>query len=562
MKNIAPFLIPLFISSILTAQSPGLEWARAFGGKSADGSLDISRDPSGNLFLGGYFIDTADFDPGPANFPLVSKGSSDIFVQKLDDQGQFLWARTMGGPGIDQAMALEVDAGGNIYLSGIFRDSVDFDPGSAAQWYTAVGNFDVFILKLDPAGNLLWVKTLGGVVGDHATALAINPAGDLLIAGNYGGTVDFDPGPGVQLMTASDDRDLYLLQLDAQGGFKKVQSMGAKGWEQINEIICDPAGQIYLAGGFEDTTDLDPGSGIVNFISAGGDDLFVLKLDANGKYLWARTFGGINSDRAYGLTYDAAGNIYVGGLFMDSVDFDPGQADSILVSAGSADIYLLKLDNQGDFVWVRSMGGSGWDAMQCLGIDRDDHLYLGGIFEDSADFDPASPIHYAYSAGDFDAFLQSLDSQGNFRWVATAGSIGSDGVNCLYCDSAGTLFSTGEFADTVDFDPDTTVSQLFSQGLSDVFLQKIRQDYISLPSMLKLSSLQLYPNPAHSQFKLELPQAGRLRLSIYAFSGELVWSVEGISSQLATIKLSLPAGLYLLIAEAGAELYYQNLLIH
>src|SRR5262249_34496989 len=156
----------------------------------------------------GNFQDTADFDPGPGTYNLTSNGSSDIFVSKLNASGNFLWARAVGGVGIDYSYKIYVDANGNVYVAGTFNGNVDFDPGPGVYNFALSGNSDAFILKLDSSGNFVWARHMGGASGDAAKSMTIDAGGNIYLTGTFQGTADFDPGPGTYNMTSNGNDDV------------------------------------------------------------------------------------------------------------------------------------------------------------------------------------------------------------------------------------------------------------------------------------------------------------------------------------------------------------------
>ena len=137
----------LFLSAIFILNAQQFEWAKSFGGTSADYSIDIITDASGNVYTAGSFQGTIDFDPGAGVFNLTSNGGSDAFVQKMDALGNFLWAKFFGGTSDEEAYSIITDASGNVYTTGVFQGTVDFDPGVGTFNITSNGDFDGFVQK-------------------------------------------------------------------------------------------------------------------------------------------------------------------------------------------------------------------------------------------------------------------------------------------------------------------------------------------------------------------------------------------------------------------------------
>ncbi|MCH8330260.1 MAG: SBBP repeat-containing protein, partial [Bacteroidetes bacterium] len=138
-------------------------WAGSMGGGLNDYGSCITIDPTGNVYITGRFEDTADFDPTTGTLNLTSNGASDVFIQKLNTAGNLIWARSIGGTSSDYGNSITTDASGNVYVTGYYQGTVDFDPGSGTVNLTSNGSNDVFIQKLDANGILIWANSIGGI---------------------------------------------------------------------------------------------------------------------------------------------------------------------------------------------------------------------------------------------------------------------------------------------------------------------------------------------------------------------------------------------------------------
>lgn len=217
-----------------------------------------------------------------------------------------------------------------------------------------------------------------------------------------------------------------------------------------NSITSDPAGNVYTAGRFGGTLDLDPGVGSVNVVASGSlNDLFISKVDANGAYVWGQAIGGASSDVANGVAVDASGNVYVTGSFSGAVDFDPGAGVTTLTSNGGLDIFILKLDASGNFVWANAIGGTGADEGLSIAVDGSGNVYTAGYFNATADFDPGAGTTNLTSAGGTDAFEVKLNTSGNYQWVKQIGSTGVDQINSVVVDASGRSYIAIAFQGTL-----------------------------------------------------------------------------------------------------------------
>ncbi|WP_193188552.1 hypothetical protein [Nisaea sediminum] len=340
--------------------SGNLVWANKAGAGGNDEGVSIAVDGSGNSYAAGTFRFTVDFDPGAGTTNLTSLGQDDIFIAKYDSSGALTWANRIGGTSHDTIGSINVDNAGNHYVSGSFIGTVDFDPGAGTTNLTSAGggNPDIFIAKYDSSGALVWAKNVGGTTSDKALASALDSSGNSYVTGFFNGTVDFDPGAGISNLTSSGLTDIFIAKYDSSGNFVWARSTGGTNDEQGVSIAVDGSGNSYATGKFAGTVDFDPGAGTTNLTSSGSDDIFITKYDGSGNFVWARSVGGTGSDLANSVKVDSSGNTYLTGYFQGTVDFDPGSGTKTLTSAGGADIFLLKLDSDGNFVSVSSQSSS------------------------------------------------------------------------------------------------------------------------------------------------------------------------------------------------------------
>lgn len=455
MKRIILALISFVATCSINAQNP-FQWVASAGSSTNDAGCSITYDASGNVYTAGYFSNTVDFDPGPGSFTLASAGNQDVFILKLDAAGNFLWAKSMGGIYTDWAQSIALDASGNIYLTGFFSDNADFDPGAGTFLLSAVGNLDVFVLKLDPAGNFLWAKGVGGSSDDLGKSIGLNAAGEVLVTGYYTATTDFDPGAGIYNLSPAGASDSFVLKLDAAGNFVWARSIGGTSDDQSNSIRLDNSGNVYTTGFFSGTADFDPGAGVYTMTGAGVWTIYVCKFDALGNFVWAKALAGAaNSwNWASAVITDALGNVFTTGSFEGTVDFDPGAGSFSLTSAGSSDAFMSKLDAAGNFVWAGRVGGTAGDWAHSIDLDVSGNIHLNGKFSGTADFDPGVGAFNLTAFGFGDAFISKYDPAGNFLSAVQLGGASGiiEGVS-IKADGSGNVYTTGYYTNTTDFDP-------------------------------------------------------------------------------------------------------------
>ena len=478
-------IFSIFLAGSLNAQQLTFEWAKKTSGSGTEQSNDLAIDSIGNVFMVGSFEDTVDFDPGVGIYNLITNNTiySDAFIQKLDSNGNFVWAKKIGGTFNTSIYSVTLDRNGNIFLAGLFQGTTDFDPGAATFNLTAAGStccpYDVFILKLDANGNFIWAKKIGGTDNDFVYSISSDATGNVYYSGYFKGTADFDPGAAVFNLTSAGDFDIFISKLDNNGNFLWAKRVGGTLADQALSSYSDNSGNTYLTGEFFSTTvDFDPGVAIFNLTSTGSGDVFVMKLDANGNFNWARKMGGTGSDKGFSITKDTFGNIYTTGHFTGAVDFDPGPNTFTLTPFGSRDIFIQKLDANGNFIWAKQMGGSGSVGnSRSITTDIFGNIYLTGSFQNTIDFNPGAGIFNLTSAATFDIFIEKLDNNGNFIWAVNLAISSWGQGSTIITNTAGKIYSTGNFSGTGDFDPGIGNYPLvsFGPGTYDSYVQKLSQ---------------------------------------------------------------------------------------
>jgi hypothetical protein len=395
-----------------------------------------------------------------------------VFILACKSNAQtFQWAKSWGASFTESATGVATDAAGNIYLTGPFTQTVDFDPGPGT--FTMSGSGDVFITKLDPSGNLVWAKKVGGPAFDYCNDIAVDAAGNSYITGYFNGTADFNPGTATNNLVTTGSNDVFICKLDVNGNYVWAKSFTGSGSDGGNAIAVDNLGNVYTTGFFAFTPDFDPGAGSYPLSSTGGPDVFVSKLDANGNFVWARSFGssasGIGTDFGNSIAVDVSGNVYTTGTYKGTADFDPGAGTYTLATGSNfnEDAFVSKLDASGNFVWAVSYTGPNSDAGRGIHCDASGNVYTVGNFSGFVDFDPAVTTYTMFGDGMSDGYVTKLSSAGNFMWTKKVGGTGSDGVEEVFADATGNINLTGFFEGTVDFDPNAAVFNLVTPSSSN-----------------------------------------------------------------------------------------------
>ncbi|MEP7165116.1 MAG: T9SS type A sorting domain-containing protein [Ferruginibacter sp.] len=486
MKTLFTYFLLVIITMISmksNAQVPVFEWAKSMGAAFADEGHSVVVDVSGNVYTTGTFRKTVDFDPGPGVFNLTTAvgNNGDVFISKLDVSGNFVWAKSLGGGSEAQSNSITLDASGNIYTTGFFTGTADFDPGAGVFNLVSINSYSIFISKLDASGNFVWAKSMGGAANSYGQAIKTDASGSVYTTGTFQFNVDFDPNAGSFVLTAAGGQlvdDIFISKLDASGNFVWAKRMGGTLSDQTNSIELDASGNIYSTGNFGGTADFDPGAGTFNLTATSFVDKYVLKLDVLGNFVWAKALGESYSNVKPSMSVDQSGNVYTSGAFRNTADFDPGPGVFNLTTAGfsgSFDIYISKLNASGNFVWAKQIGGVGGDCSFSTALDASGNVYTTGTFYETVDFDPGAGVFTLSSPSD-GIFVSKLDPSGNFLWAANIGGyLSSNAGRSIVLDNTDNIYTTGFFQGTTDVDPGPGTFTLTYLGATDIFVHKMSQ---------------------------------------------------------------------------------------
>ncbi len=450
-------------------------WARTWGGVDSETAYAVAPDNYGNIYVLSYFWGTSDFDPGPGSDEYTPVAQSDAALSKYDSSGNYIWTRVWGGDGGDYVSRLAITDAGDIVISGSFNGTADFDPGPGVEEHTSESTSDSYLLKLNSAGNFMWVDVWGGPSFDSANDLALDSTGNIYVSHQFRALSDFDPGPGVDEHTSGGSYDAALTKFGPDGSYIWGKSWGAADADLSNVICLDKSGDVYVAGWFEGTVDFDPGVPVAEHTSNDAEDIFLSKFDSDGVFQWVATWGGVDSDKVYGLRSDNFDGIYICGYIYNTVDFDPGPGVAEQTSSGLKDPFLSKLNTAGEYQWARVWGGStGSEYTYQLAIDSAANVYIAGDFASPTDFDPGPGLDEKTTPGDkYDIFVAKYNSSGDYLWVTQLGGDDDDTPYGIAVEPGGTIYLAGEFRSTVDFDPGASTDNHVSAGYTDGFLCKL-----------------------------------------------------------------------------------------
>jgi hypothetical protein len=428
------------------AQSPGYVWGRAISSSSYLNLGYSVVDAPGNVYMAGAFADVVDFDPGPATSNLTSVGDADAFICKLNTSGNLVWAIQLGGTGADTAEYVTVDALGNVYVTGSFSGTVDFDPGPGLAALTAQAGTDAFVAKYDAAGNYVWATSFAESDNSTGKAVGVDGTGNVYVTGNFSGLILFTNGLSY---TSLGGNDVFICKLNAAGGLIWGDRIGGSSIDNASGIVADATGNVYACGNFQNgTIDLDPGPDSTNYL-AGTPIVYLVKLNDTGGLVWAiRSFVQTAND----LKMAATGNLYLIGGLAGIVDLDPGPGTMNVGQPFTSNSYFWELTGDGAYVLGKAYLGVG-----TAGNAR------------SVNVDVIGNIYTAGGTGDFNKW----DKNGTPLWLYSYGfnntciAIGTDGLQNAY--------TAGNFHFMIDLDPGIDTAIIRTNVTYGIFANKLAQ---------------------------------------------------------------------------------------
>lgn len=354
------------------------------------------------------------------------------------------------------ARDIELDANGNVYNAGGYYSSADFDASSQDSILTSTGGTDMYFMKLDQDGNLIWVKTIGTTsYNEEASYIKPDSDGNVYIAGRFIGTLDFDPGTGTENRTSnSGTYDCFLAKYDSDGEFLWVHTFGGISYDYLNGLTVDDNDNVYITGQYRGTVDFDPSGTSPITQTADNGDIFIQKLDSDGNSIWVKVFEGTGYEGGVGIEIDENYNVFTTGIFTDTIDLDPGTAvDQYICHDYGMDVYVLKLDANGDYQWGRVYGATYDLYSYGLAKDADNNIYTYGYFEDTITVVEGTESYEFISNGYYDGYWFKFSENGEFLNGYSFGSADDDEVTALIVDGAGVVSYAGYAYDTLDIDP-------------------------------------------------------------------------------------------------------------
>ena len=516
--------------------------------------------------------------------------------------------------GDDHGNDIVTDSNGNSYVTGYFEDTITFGAFTLITPTATIqqSDFDIFITKYDPNGNVLWAKQAGGIGWDEGYGISIDNYGNCYVTGAFTDTAYFES----DTVYSNNTSDVFIAKYSTNGNFQWVKQInGSTGYNQGQSITNDIFGNIYVTGEFLDTLTIDafvlnggkifiakfdsignaiwvnqmgknnwsPPSPTVSgigidensnsyitgyfadtlffstdtLIASGITDIFIAKYDSLGNIQWAKKAGGATNfyDTSSDIVVSGKGSLYIVGSFNGVAIFDSVS----ITSSGFTDIFVSKWSKDGDIIWAKKAGGVNDDFGWGIELSFDGNLYVTGRFADSSFFDTIS----LFSQNSIDLYVANYDTLGNVKYaVQSAGSSASDwfGGFSISSDNFGNVYLTGIFQGSAMFGS----IPITSTGYDDILVAKIGPLGNAIQDLIKFKDYKIYPNPTSQRATLEFNNSRQEShtLTLYDTQGRIIKKMINIKTDKVTIeKENFPSGLYFFQLFNGNQVIFTGKLI-
>lgn len=488
------FILVIFQSNFGIAQT-NWQWAKSAGATGSEATTGTVVDAGGNVYAVGWYT-SATITFGGTTLTNPGSFTGDMFLTKYDAAGNVLWAKTFGGVDGEIGNAIAIDASGNVYVTGWFTSTaLVMDTYTISNSGTA--SSDMFVAKVDPNGNTMWLKGANGSGGDRGLGIAVDASGNVFVGGAFNsGSVNF--GTGGLTNAGTNTSDIFLVKYNSSGVAQWAQSAGGSANDLANGVAVDSIGNAYITGYFS-SVNVNFGTGIINNNTTNTQDIFVTKYNGSGTAVWAQRAGGSMDDYANAIA--VKGNrLYITGGF-NSASIAVGTTTLNNSSAGTSDFVLAKYDLNGNTLWATEAGSTDSEAGNGITTDAAGNVFVCGFYISNTITFGTNTLTNAVG-GYRDLFVAAYTSGGFTAWAATA-TAGSydETANALAATSNGSaIYVGGSFnSGVVSFG----ATNVFKGCGDDVFVAKLTGTTVGIKEISTKDVISIYPNPTTGKFNVD-----------------------------------------------------------
>lgn len=500
-------------------------WAKLAPGNGIDEGIAITNDPAGNVFVTGQFTGSV---VAFGTTTLTNSANSTVFLAKYDCNGNAIWAKKAICTNNDYGNAVTTDAAGNIFISGYFQSpTIVFGTYSLSNG----GNYDLFIAKYDPNGNVLWAKSAGGSGNEYGYSAKTDPGGNVYVTGSFSSPT---LALGTYSLTNSGASDGYLVKYSPSGtelwANKQAGSTGDENWS----VATDAAGNVFITGDYVSPTVAFDTYTITN---SGICPIYTAKYDGNGNIMWVETTGGTNYDFSNWVTIDNNGDVLISGVFTST---NMVFGTNTITNNGGEDAFIAKYSNSGTPIWAKAVGGPGNDKGYSIATDAN-KIYCTGTFTNSIYFGTSTLTAAVNSPDPF--YIITFDYSGLVQCSTYLKSGGDDLVG-ICADNAGSAYLTADIMAPGSMVVGNTT--LTPTGGETIYLARyVCGDITGINENADELKVDLFPNPNNGNFKIEINKPLKnSELSVVNSIGQEVHKQAVTKGENTIVIKNLPKGIY------------------
>ncbi|MBI4946189.1 MAG: T9SS type A sorting domain-containing protein [Bacteroidetes bacterium] len=522
----ALFVICIYVAN---AQVPNWIWAKGVIGRSNGYSNHLCTDLNGNVYFTGFFVaSTITFD----SITLTNAGSysSDFFIVKYNPSGNVVWAKRAGGTKIDVSNGISTDVNGNVYVTGFFSSSNITFGSTTLTNAGGSGTEDIFVVKYDSLGNVLWAKGVGGTMDDVANSICTDNSGNVYVTGSFvSSSISFG---STVFPNGTNSTKVFIVKYDASGNAVWAKRDYGTCNDSGNSICTDVSGNVFITGYYSGASMRIGTDTLLNF---GGADIFVVKYDSLGNVIWAKSGNGDNWDTGLGISTDNGGNAYVTGSFISSQLFLGNTTlTGVHTYPYTEDFFVTKYDASGNVVWAKNAGGSGSDYGTSISVDTNNNtIYIIGTFNSSAITFGSYVIPNTGPSNATVTFVVKYDSSGNVVWATNpSGNFYDQGYSICVDPNSKVLLSGGFDINTHAFGS-TTLNPVDAGG-GDIFIAKLNPPCISLNNI----STNISCNGGNNGYATQISSNGTAPYTYLWNTGQTTSAITGLSAGNYTVTVT------------------------
>lgn len=532
-----------------TAGGQSVNYAASFGSAGIESGYCLGIGPDNDHYYVGSTSGPVDLDPTGPGAIVGAQDTAGLFVMKRSSAGAFLWAFSLKLVWEYGTIAAAVADNGDVVIGATIHGPVDMDPDDSTTFMlSGTTSARSFVARYSSDGHLVWAKLFAGS-WSAVYDLAFDGVGNIYAIGEFDGPVDFDPGGTTHIIDTHGDHWAFLCKLDGDGALLWAGSIGLNGESKGQKVVVDGLDNVVITGRSRwGSTDLDPGPDVLEHVIDGNTfHTWVIKLDADGHYLWSDVLVGDNDCLFWDLAVDDAGDVYSAGDFEGTYDLDPS-AGVDLVTSDQADGLLWKLSgDDGSVLRTAVYGGAGWQRLYRLAKEQGGFFYAHLYASLPTDLDPGSGVAYPLEDGGllFCKYDTALNYEGHFQLPCSTGTRVAE----MAVDHTDNLVITGALSGTFDVDPSAGEFELVSQGSSDIWILSLGDIALGIPASLNPTShISLCQGDGLFQLDLPEPAAG---VEVLDGMGRLLWRTTSPGRSLRLDLSSYDQGMYLVRVTCG-----------